>query len=113
MLHTHVVAAAKSIHDFYSVEKVEDLARMIIVNFMRLLNSDNSNTSQDLLETNTTTNVDGVYVYATDLLSLGLVWHGFHDAIREGDGNRILRYWKILLVIFKCTNCGAALQGVG
>ncbi len=30
------VAAAKSILDFHSVEKVEDLARMIIVNFMRL-----------------------------------------------------------------------------
>ena len=87
MLHTHVVAAAKIILDFTSVEKVEDLARMIIVNFMRLPKTDNSNTSQDLLETNTTTNVDGVYVYATDLLSLGLAWHGFHNAIREGDGN--------------------------
>ncbi len=64
---------------------MEDLARMVIVNFMRLPNTDNSNSSQDLLETNTTTNVDGVYVYATDLLSLGLVWHGLHDAIREGD----------------------------
>ena len=40
-------------------------------------------------------------LYTTDLLSLGLMWHGFHDAIREGDGDRILLYWKFLLPIFK------------
>ena len=32
------------------------------------------------------------------------MWHGFHDGIREGDGDMILHYWKILLIIFKCTN---------
>lgn len=42
-----------------------------------------------------------MYLYATVLLSLGLIWHGFHDTIREGDGKRIL---KFLLVLFKCTN---------
>ena len=47
---------------------------------------------------------DGVYVYATELLSLGLLWHGFHDSIREGDGDRILRYWKMLLIVFKSSN---------
>ena len=36
---------------------------------------------------------DRVHLYAMDLLSLSLIWHGFHDAIREGDGERILRYW--------------------
>ena len=40
-------------------------------------------------------------LYTTDLLSLGLMWHGFHDAIREGDGDCILLYWKLLLPIFK------------
>ena len=45
-----------------------------------------------------------VYIYATELLSLGLLWHGFHDAIREADGDRILRYWKILLVVFNSSN---------
>ena len=28
---------------------------------------------------------NGVLVYACDLLTLGLLWMGFHDAIREGD----------------------------
>jgi len=44
---------------------------------------------------------DSVYAYATDLLSSCLLWHGFHDAIREGDGNRIMTYWKFLMVIFR------------
>ena len=35
---------------------------------------------------------------------LSLLWHGFHDAIREGDGERILRYWKFLVVVFKSSN---------
>ena len=47
---------------------------------------------------------DGIHVYATEVLSLCLIWHGFHDAIREGDGERVLLYWKILLVVFKSSN---------
>ena len=47
---------------------------------------------------------DRVHVYATELLSLGLLWHGFHDSIREGDGERILTYWKIFVVVFKSSN---------
>ena len=50
-------------------------------------------------------NDDGVYVYATELLTLGLIWHGFHDSIKEGDGDRILIYWKFLLIIFKVAKC--------
>ena len=46
---------------------------------------------------------DCVHVYAKEMLTLGLLWHGFHDAIKEGDGDRILIHWKILLVVFKLT----------
>ena len=41
--------------------------------------------------------------YATDLLTFSLIWHGFHDSIKEGDGNRIMKYWKFLLPIFQQT----------
>ncbi len=41
---------------------------------------------------------DNVYLYGTDLLTFGLIW-----PIKEGDGKRILRYWKLLLIIFKVT----------
>ena len=32
---------------------------------------------------------------------MGLLWHGFHYSVKEADGDRILRYWKFLLVVFK------------
>jgi len=43
---------------------------------------------------------NSVYAYASDFLTMALLWHGFHDAIRMGDGNQILTYWKFLAVIF-------------
>lgn len=98
MLHTHVVAAAKAILNLQSVESVQELAKMIVVNFTRFP------AINDSIPSTPSTAVDGIYVYATELLSLGLIWHGFHDAIRDGDGDRILRYWKFFLIIFKCTN---------
>ena len=33
-------------------------------------------------------NIDGVYLYVSDLLKLGVIWIDFHDAIRKGDGDR-------------------------
>ena len=47
---------------------------------------------------------DRIYVYATELLSLSLLWHGFHDAIKEADGDRILCYWKVLYIVFNNTS---------
>ena len=36
-----------------------------------------------------------------EVLTLGLFWHNFHDSIKEGDGDRILRMWKHNLLTFK------------
>ena len=44
---------------------------------------------------------DGVYSYTCEVISLGLLLNEFNDAIREGDGRRILRCWKFFLPIFK------------
>lgn len=44
---------------------------------------------------------DAAYNYATDLLTMMLVWHGFHDSVKEGDGDRILLYWKVMLPVFQ------------
>lgn len=41
--------------------------------------------------------------YACELLSLGLIYSEYSDAIREGDGDRVLRCWKYLLVLFKAS----------
>ena len=95
LVHSHVVAAAKVMQSINPTESVTELAKMIVVNYVRLPKIDDEDTEKC---------DDGVYLYAIELLSLGLLWHGFHDAIREGDGERILRYWKFLLVLFKSTN---------
>jgi len=44
---------------------------------------------------------DSIYAYAVDLLSMGLFWHAFRDSVREGDGDRIVRYWKFMAAIFR------------
>lgn len=46
---------------------------------------------------------DGVHCYAKELISLGLLMEEFNDSIREEDGDRILRCWKFLFLIFRAT----------
>ena len=47
---------------------------------------------------------DGVISNAKEVMILGFVYHGFYDAIREGEGDRIMVYWKLLLLAFKASN---------
>ena len=97
--YTHVVAAANTIMSFNPQTSVHDLAKLIVVNYVCFPQTGSSENSPAAdIET-----ADGVYMYATDLLTLAVLWHGFHDSIKEGDGDRILRYWKFLLIIFKVT----------
>ncbi len=51
-------------------------------------------------DTNTS---DGIRGYACDVLSLGLFYKEYLDAIHEGDGDRLIRCWRYLLLIFKST----------
>ena len=37
---------------------------------------------------------DGVLAYAEEVLTMTFLWAEFEDAIKEGDGNRVLRCWK-------------------
>ena len=48
-----------------------------------------------------TESYDGVLQYAQETLTLGLLLMEFNDAIRKGDGGRIMRCWKFFLPIFK------------
>ena len=50
---------------------------------------------------NTSESTDKVQTYAQETLSLGLLLAEFEDAIKEGDGRRVLRCWKFFLLIFK------------
>ncbi len=47
---------------------------------------------------------DHVQHYACDVLTLSLLLMEFIDAIREGDGNRIIRCWRYFLLHFKVAN---------
>lgn len=95
MLHAHTVAGAKTIQALNPVESVQDLAKLILANYTHFPRF----SSGDLEP-----NIDKVHLYATELLTLSLMWHCFHDAIREGDGERIIRCWRFFLVLFKSTN---------
>lgn len=43
---------------------------------------------------------DNIFNYASNLLGIGLFYWEFCDAIREGDGNRVLRCWRYMLPMF-------------
>ena len=47
-----------------------------------------------------TTEVDGEFAYAKRLLSMGCFFLEYHDAIKQGDGLRVLHCWCYLLPIF-------------
>ncbi len=74
-------------------DSIASLAKLVIHSFVQLYTP-----TQKLTES-----TDGVHAYVKEVLTLGLIWYGFYDAIKKGDGNRVLRYWKFLLVIFKAT----------
>ena len=48
----------------------------------------------------TTPNIDQVYEYGRQLLSIGCLYLEFADGIREGYGTRVYRCWKYFLPIF-------------
>ena len=89
----HIAAAAKQCK--ISCDNPDDcitVAYQIVKQFVHINHFKES--------TSSTTN-DSRYNYATDLLTMCLLWHEFHDAVKEGDGDRIIRYWKVLLPVFQ------------
>ena len=55
---------------------------------------------QHASETIWTAAPDGIFNYASAVLNDGLLLLEFKDAIHEGDGPRIVRCWKVLLMYF-------------
>ena len=49
----------------------------------------------------TSQNNDDVSSYMSNVLGMGLFAWDMEDAIREGDGERMIRLWKFLLLLFK------------
>lgn len=93
VLHSHVIAAAKAILSDAETRDVVSLAKSIVDSCVNLT----------VLSPNYVPNVstDRVSMYAQEVLTLGLLWHNFHDSIKEGDGDRTLRCWKFNFLAFK------------
>lgn len=47
---------------------------------------------------------DKVLSYAQQVFTLGLLHAEYQDAIREGDGLRVIRCWRLMLPLFKSAN---------
>ncbi|XP_065912891.1 uncharacterized protein [Dysidea avara] len=112
VLEAHIVAAAKTLLSSTEYESVFGLAASIVDSFLQidLPNTQPSQTQQPGRSRRRGTRqqpvpVDGVHIYGTDVLTLGLLWLGFSDAIKEGDGDKVFVYWKFLLLVFKSGGC--------
>ncbi|KAL5467435.1 hypothetical protein EMCRGX_G031658 [Ephydatia muelleri] len=44
---------------------------------------------------------DHIQQYAMETISMGLLFSEFKDAIKEGDGERVLRCWKYFMLLFR------------
>jgi len=93
VLHSHVIAAANTILSGVESQDVASLSKSIVDRYVQL-----NVPSPSLLPVDCT---DKVCLYAIEVLTLGLLWHNFHDSIKEGDGDRIFRIWKYNLLAFK------------
>jgi len=100
VLHSHVIAAAKTIlSDTATINDFTEVSKSIVDRYVHL-----SVPSQCSEESVDSSNADKVTLYAMKVLTLGLLWHNFHDATKEGDGNRIIRCWKFNFLAFKASN---------
>ena len=50
---------------------------------------------------NRSINEDKVMCYAVQILLQGLLHLEFRDAIKEGDGHRIIHCWRYFMLVFK------------
>ena len=96
--------------EFFPIESVESnslerrriflsVLQQLLVRFVDL----NLTFSEDVSEDDSN-DVDTVHEYAKELISLGLLLMNFNDAVREGDGDRIMRCWRFFLSLFKASD---------
>jgi len=100
VLHAHVVGVTKSILSKDRIECVGDLAGKVIEQYIHIQLPQLQQKQNSHPNPTESTN-DRVHPYAREVLTLGLIWLGFNDAIKEGDGDMVIRYWRFLLLAFK------------
>ena len=89
----YIVAAGKEILKDNAVASVSELSTMIVEKYVRVLATPSF-----------ADHSDKVLTYSSEVITLGLLWHCYHDAVREGDGKRVLLIWKFLLIVYKAAN---------
>jgi len=94
VLYSYIVVAAKTCTPNNTEINCKTIADLVVKKYVKINLPDCTEAATD----------DSVYNYTLDFMGIGMLWLGFHDAIREGDGDRIIRYWKFLMVVFRKTN---------
>ena len=77
-----------------SVEERQDLIQTVSIKIVDMFVDMTFNDNEDCLTT------DKANLYSRRLLGLGLFYLEYSDAIREGDGERVLRCWRYMLPMF-------------
>jgi len=106
VLHAHIVAAAESLCDIVggnlielseaTVDKVVHIALPVPP---KTTSAHKGSPPQQGMQSRKAK--DQVFLYAMEVVTLGLLWMNFHNANREGDGDRLIYVWKFLLLVFK------------
>ena len=114
----HIVAAAMKLFNMSSLDATPDTTffpqgssdldsaqrRSIYLLALKKLIVDLDLTFKELVVPHTQSKIDSVNEYACEVMSLGLFLSEFNDAIREGDGNRIVCCWRYMLLLFKSSH---------
>ena len=88
ILHAYIITAVKNILSKKTIKSFAELSKEIVETYLniKILTKPSTGTGSE---------TDGVckdkmFLYAREvILSLCLLWHGYHDAISEGDGDRM------------------------
>lgn len=96
VLYSHIIAAAKAVIDDSETSDVLSLSKAIVERYITIVLPSSLADKPPPVKCD-----DRINIYATEVLTLGMLWHNFHDAIKEGDGNRLIRCWKFNLLAFK------------
>ncbi len=78
--------------------KIKDIAKHIVNEYVCLATEFKEHKSKPDSSYGT------VLEYSREVLSLGILFLDFKDAVREGDGDRVLLVWKYLMLLFKASN---------
>ena len=84
-------------------ELLEHIVKVILNSYVDIQSSVSNVDDKEAVECANEESDDKVQHYAKEVLTLGLIYTEFSDAIREGDRERVLRCWKFLMLIFKAT----------